>query len=530
MALPKTLLIILDGFGEGKDYPFNAVTRSKMPFFNEAKKKFPHSQLLTCGEAVGLPKGIMGNSEVGHMNIGAGRIVYQELSRIDRAIRGEGERFEENPAILDLLKKISAQKSRLHLFCLVSDAGVHSHFNHLLATLELVKKYSEKVSQEIPVLIHFFSDGRDTPPRSGQGFAKTLTESFAQYPNAKIASLSGRYYAMDRDNRWERVEKAWKALTGGAPLQTLSVDEIFSRSYANEITDEFIEPVAFDLKTMPPFVQNKDGVFFLNFRSDRARQLTRAFTQPDFKEFDVRNRPQLSGFVCMTEYDKSFGLPVAFSPQNLSQILPDLLEAHHLTQFRIAETEKYAHVTFFFNGSREAPYQGEARSLIASPRDVPTYDLKPEMSAEEVTNQLVSHLENQHEDFILVNYANADMVGHTGNFDAALKALEFLDRCLARVFQAALKNGYTILLTADHGNAEEMHEHGDHEQAHTQHTMNPVPFLLCGSATLTHGLKLRESGVLADVAPTILELMNLPKPAVMTGTSLILHSSPRKSP
>ncbi len=521
---PKLLLVVLDGFGEGKDYPFNAITRSKMPFYRQLRDKFPRSQLLTSGEAVGLPPGIMGNSEVGHMNMGAGRIVYQELTRIDKDIRDGG--FFKNAVLRDACAavRVSTADARLHVMLLLSDGGVHSHIDHLAAFLKLT------ADKEVPVTIHAFTDGRDTGPQSGVEYLRRLAEMLQAHPHAVLGSLCGRYYAMDRDKHWERVLKAWNALVGRLPaLPSTPSDQngsataamALKASYDAGITDEFLEPVRFSSAGGRSEIRDGDGVFFLNFRADRARQLTRAFTQKNFRDFDTGPRPRLCFYGSMTEYDKTFGLPVAYPPQNLTHMLPDILAEQHLRQFRIAETEKYAHVTFFFNGSREEPYKGEERTLIASPRDVPTYDLRPEMSAPEITEKLVARLERGTEHFILVNYANPDMIGHTGNYEAAVKAMEFLDQCIDRVVSAAVKNGYAVIITADHGNVEKMRVCGHDEQIHTQHTLNPVPVHLI--APQFH-YKLREGGVLADVAPTILQIMGLPQPKEMTGQSLLIGS------
>ena len=531
---PKVLLIVLDGFGDGKDYPFNAITKSNMPFYRSLNKNFPKSQLLTCGEAVGLPSGIMGNSEVGHMNMGAGRIVYQELTRIDKEIR-EGH-FQKNQIILDLFKKVKSKKSaRLHLMGLLSDGGVHSHLSHLKSLLDMTAAHS------VPVTLHVFTDGRDTSPQSGITYARELGRSLKKNQNAVIGTLSGRYFAMDRDTRWERTEKSWKVLTGQWPAESFQVpeaetefhDEISARngvahllgaiteSYGKNITDEFIEPVLFSSSAGRSSIADDDGVFFFNFRADRARQLSRAFTQEGFSEFDLGKKPKLSGFASMTEYDKNFTFPSAYSPQNLTDMLPDVLNGLGLSQFRIAETEKYAHVTFFFNGSREKPYAKEERILVNSPKDVPTYDLKPEMSAPQVTQNLVEKLNKGDAHFVLVNYANPDMVGHTGNFEAALKALECVDQCLNQVISAAMKNGYSVLITADHGNVEEMRECNHTDHIHTQHTLNPVPIHL-----ISHNCPytLRDGGVLADVAPTILQIMGIEQPKAMTGKSLLVKA------
>lgn len=514
--VPKVFLIVLDGFGIGKHYPFNAIQNAKMPFYKELALKFPHARLLTSGEAVGLPPGVMGNSEVGHMNMGAGRIVYQELTRINKAIR-DGD-FIRNEGFNSAIEAVRKTGGRLHLMGLLSDAGVHSHTAHLEALIELASK-------KVPVTVHIFTDGRDTPPTSGEGYVRRLGEFIGQYPAVSIGSIGGRYYAMDRDNRWDRVEKAWKAITGQIePDQDRKGNgiaaalNVLKRSYEKGVTDEFVVPTHLEPETGRGRVEDGDGVVFFNFRSDRARELTRAFTENNFNAFDAGKRPKLAGYLCMTQYDKNFALPVAYPPQNLSRILPDILAENGLRQFRIAETEKYAHVTFFFNGGREQPYAAEDRILVPSPKDVPTYDLKPEMSAFEVAEKVSERLARGDSNFVLLNFANADMVGHTGNYEAAIKALVAVDKCLEKTITAALVSGYTVLITADHGNIEEMHD--AHDQPHTQHTLNPVPIHLISNQ---FNYKIKD-GILADIAPTILDLMGIKKPAEMTQSSLLTGS------
>lgn len=513
---PKVFLIVLDGFGDGKDSPHNAIQHAHMPFYKDISKKFPRAQLMTSGEAVGLPNAVMGNSEVGHMNMGAGRIVYQELTRINKAIRDK--EFDRNPEFAKTIDAVKKSGGRLHLMGLLSDAGVHSHIEHLKALIRLA-------SEKVPVTVHVFTDGRDTPPTSGERYVRALGEYLRQYPSAVIGSVSGRYYAMDRDNRWDRVEKAWRAITAqmdaspykkgngvGAAL------EVIKDSYAKSVTDEFILPTRFEPEAGRGHVVDGDGIIFFNFRSDRARELTRAFTEEKFTGFARPVVPKLARYLCLTQYDKTFSLPVAYPPQNLTHILPDVLAEHGLHQLRIAETEKYAHVTFFFNGGREAPYSHEDRILIPSPQDVPTYDLKPEMSAFQVTDAVVARLEKGDCQFVLLNYANPDMVGHTGNYDAAVKALIAVDRCLEKSITAAMKSGYDVIITADHGNVEEMCD--GHDEPHTQHTLNPVPIHYISK---THKYRVKD-GILADIAPTILDIMGIPKPNEMTRTSLLTGS------
>lgn len=514
--LPKVFLIVLDGFGDGPNTPHNAILNAHMPYYKELSKKFPRAQLMTCGEAVGLPAGVMGNSEVGHMNMGAGRIVYQELTRINKAIR-DGE-FKRNAEINKTIEAVQKAGGRLHLMGLLSDAGVHSHLDHLKALIELA-------SEKVPVTVHVFTDGRDTPPTSGLGYTKQLGEFLQKYPGAVVGSVSGRYFAMDRDNRWDRVEKAYNAITGQSArhAQTkgnglAAAVKVIEDSYAKEVTDEFIVPVSIEPEGGRGRVADGDGIVFYNFRADRARELTRAFTEDGFKEFDTGARPKLSRYLCLTQYDKNFPLPVAYPPQNLSHILPDILEENGLAQFRIAETEKYAHVTFFFNGGREKPYSHEDRLLIPSPKDVPTYDLKPEMSAFEVADAVTAKLQKGEAHFVLLNFANPDMVGHTGNYDAAVRALVAVDKCLDKVVSAALKSGYDVIITADHGNVEEMHD--NHDEPHTQHTLNPVPVHYISNK---HKYRIKD-GILADLAPTILDIMGIQKPAEMTQKSLLTGS------
>lgn len=520
LASARSVLIVLDGFGIGKDSPFNAINNAKIPFFRDLLKRYPHSELITHGEAVGLPRGVMGNSEVGHMTMGAGRIIYQDLTRISKHIADRS--FFRNPVLLKTLESGAKSTGRIHLMGLVSDGGVHSHLEHLLALLDLCQEL------RIPeVSVHVFTDGRDTPPQSGVRFIQELLRhpAFQVGPDGKsqaaIATISGRYFAMDRDKRWDRVAKAYLAITGQiAPAAPgTSPVTVLEASYAHGKTDEFIEPVLLDSARA---IRTGDSLIFFNYRSDRARELSEAFHRSEFNEFDRGKKPQLSAFCGMTVYDQKLGLPAAFQPQNLNNILGQWLESHQRKQFRVAETEKYAHVTFFFNGGREQPFQGEDRTLIPSPKDVPTYDLKPEMSAPQVAEEAAARISRKEYDFVLMNFANADMVGHTGNYEATLKAIEALDRCLEKVIGAAERNGYHVLLTADHGNAEEMLDQEGH--IHTQHTLNPVPaiWVAPGSAVApkTARQALRD-GTLEDIMPTLCELMSLSLPPEVTGKSLI---------
>jgi 2,3-bisphosphoglycerate-independent phosphoglycerate mutase len=500
----RALLIVLDGFGIGKDSPWNAIENAHMPFYKEIRQKYPMSQLLTHGAAVGLPDGVMGNSEVGHMTMGAGRIIYQDLVRITAAIADRS--FFQNPVLRRTVEAGAKKTGRVHLMGLVSDGGVHSHLDHLLACLDLC------LEMQVPeVCVHAFLDGRDTPPDSAPGYLKTLLTHPAFSKNAHLVSLQGRYYAMDRDKRWERIERAADALCGRLPKTSGTPEQAVVAFYASGKGDEFVEPVCFDPTRA---MRSGDSVIFFNYRSDRARQITEFLTGP--------KGPGLSAFAPMTEYDKKLALEPAFKPQNLNNLFGKVLEDRGLRQFRIAETEKYAHVTFFFNGGREEPFRGEERILIPSPRDVETYDLKPEMSAAEVADAAVKRLTLAQDDFGLMNFANADMVGHTGVYTAAVRAMEALDLALGRVVGAAEKAGFHTLITADHGNAEEMCDHDG--KPHTQHTLNPVPCLWVAPnssiAPKSARFALRDGG-LADLMPTLCELMGLPVPKEVTGKSLL---------
>ncbi len=517
----RAVLLVLDGFGLGKETPFNAINNAKMPFFKDLMAKYPHSKLITHGEAVGLPEGIMGNSEVGHMTMGAGRIIYQDLSRISKSIRDRT--FFKNPVLLNAFEHLQKPVSRVHLMGLLSDGGVHSHIEHLFALLELC---SDKGVPE--VYIHAFLDGRDTPPESSLEYLKQLeNHPVVKSGRAKIASLCGRYYAMDRDKRWDRVEKAYEVLTGRAPtFDGKPLDSTESRaraavrkSHENGKTDEFVEPLLLEDKGG---IGRDDAVIFFNYRSDRARELTDAFSQQDFRGFERGRRVFWSHFVCMTQYDPKQKLPFVFGPQNSKNIFGEWLENYNLQQFRIAETEKYAHVTFFFNGGREAPFRGEDRIMIPSPRDVATYDLKPEMSAYEVATEASTRIQSNAYDFVLMNFANADMVGHTGNYEAAVKAMIALDKCIGQVVGAAEKSGYHTLITADHGNAEEMCD--SLGRPHTQHTLNPVPAIWVAPNTAVAPRADRialKDGTLADIMPTLCQIMTLPLPKEVTGKSLL---------
>ncbi|MBI3754543.1 MAG: 2,3-bisphosphoglycerate-independent phosphoglycerate mutase, partial [Deltaproteobacteria bacterium] len=465
------ILIVLDGWGINPRKEGNAQLLAKTPALDKLFKEYPKTKLETSGLSVGLPQGQMGNSEVGHLTMGAGRIVYQELTRIDREI--ETGDFFKNKTLLDAMARIKKAGGTLHLMGLVSDGGVHSHINHLFALLDMAKKQGLD-----KVFIHAFLDGRDTPPSSGKGYIEKLQAHLDKTGIGRIATITGRYYAMDRDNRWERVEKAYKAMAHGYGRLSENPIEAVAEAYQNGETDEFVMPTVIINNNKPVgVIKDGDGIIFFNFRADRARELTRAFTQESFAGFDRGAKLRLSSYVCLTEYDATFNLPVAFSPQSLKNILAELLSNHKIKQLRIAETEKYAHVTFFFNGGVEKPFPLEDRVLIPSPKEVPTYDKKPEMSAYLVTNELVQRVTSGDYKFILVNYANGDMVGHTGIMEAAIKACEVLDECLAKVITAARENGWIALITSDHGNIEQMIDYGTND-AFTAHTTNPVPFVV----------------------------------------------------
>jgi len=512
MRPPVTTLVILDGWGIGPDYEGNAVRRARTPIMDRLFEGFPNARLQCFGEAVGLPDGQMGNSEVGHLNLGAGRIVYQDITRIDRAIRS-GVWFE-HPGLLALVRRCREEGTTLHLLGLLSDGGVHSHVNHLSAMLRLARQEGLK-----RVMIQAITDGRDTPPTMGVEFVRRLQGELKTLGVGRIASICGRFYAMDRDTRWERVELAFRALTRGEGRRSPDPIKAMEEAYAQGETDEFIRPTLITGEEGPGTVQDGDSVFFFNFRADRAREITRAFVQPDFTAFAVDERPKLSVFMTMTEYDPKFSswVEVAFPPQNLNNTLGEVVSRTGIRQLRIAETEKYAHVTYFFNGGIETPFPLEDRCLIPSAREVPTYDLKPAMSAPEVTQEVVARIRSRNYGFIVLNYANLDMVGHTGILKAAIEACEVVDACLGKVIDAVTEQGGALLVTADHGNAEEMIDrlHGGPHTAHT--SSNPVPVVLIDPRR--PGAKLHD-GILADVAPTILTIMNLPIPPEMTGRCL----------
>ena len=504
-------LIILDGWGVSQKTEANALALARLPFYNSLLRNCPWTLLSASGEDTGLPDNQMGNSEVGHMNLGAGRIVYQDFTRINRAIR-DGS-FATNPVLAQVLHKVRSTGGRLHLLGLLSDGGVHSHISHLETILEMVKKEGRP-----PVFVHAFLDGRDTPPRNGLGYVKTIEARMRTLGVGMIATVMGRYYAMDRDHRWDRVAKAYAALVEGHGAHRRSAEEAVTASYAANVTDEFVVPAVIVDQHDHPIgsIDDDDGIFFYNFRADRARELTRALIEPTFEAFPRKTVPKLAAFATMTSYDETFTHPVAFPPFRLTRILPELISERGLKQLRIAETEKYAHVTYFFNGGDEKTYPGEDRVLIPSPRDVATYDLKPQMSAREVADEAVRRIESRQYHLIVLNFANPDMVGHTGNLQAAIQAAEVIDECLNKVISAMRRIGGAVVLTADHGNLEQMVDY-ETGQPHTAHTLNPVPCVIVDDRP--HAL--RASGVLADIAPTILMLMGLPQPPEMTGVSLI---------
>jgi 2,3-bisphosphoglycerate-independent phosphoglycerate mutase len=511
VPIKKVILIVLDGWGISTSREANAIALAMTPNMDGFYEGYPNTVLNTSGLAVGLPEGQMGNSEVGHLTLGAGRVVFQELTRIDKAIQ-TGE-FYDNHVLKDAISRIKERGAALHLLGLVSDGGVHSHIRHLYSLLNMTKKNGLK-----DVYIHAFVDGRDTPPKSGKGFIEDLQSFIVKEGVGRIATISGRYYAMDRDKRWERVDKAYKVIACSGGRKAGGPVEAMEAAYQKGETDEFIVPTVIgNREGLGGAVKDGDGMLFFNFRADRARELTRAFTQDGFCNFNIEGRSDILFFICFTEYDAKLHLPTVFPPQSLKNILTDILSTEGLSQFRIAETEKYAHVTFFFNGGVEKPFKGEERLLIPSPREVPTYDMKPEMSAFGVTDEVVKRIEEDKDDFILINYANGDMVGHTGVISAAVRACEVVDESLGRVVKAARDKNWTVIITSDHGNVEQMVDYATGE-AHTAHTSDRVPFILIDDDM--KDISLREGG-LADVAPTILELMALEKPDEMSGESLI---------
>lgn len=504
-----TVLMILDGWGLREDVEDNSIKLAKTPNMDHLSKEYPYTTLDAHGLSVGLPEGQMGNSEVGHLNIGAGRIVYQDLTKITKAI--EDASFFENQTLILAMNKAKKESSALHLMGLVSDGGVHSHIDHLFALLQMAKDFNLT-----KVYVHAFLDGRDVLPQSGLKYIKQLEDKMADIGIGEIATVMGRYYAMDRDNRWDRVQKAYNAIVlSKSPCEKNAVDGI-QKSYDEGITDEFVKPFCLKKKELVSMHEN-DSVIFFNFRSDRARQLVKAIALDEFAGFERIGKVPKT-FVCMTEYDETFDLPIAFVSGKIQETLGEVVSKNGLKQLRIAETEKYAHVTFFFNGGEETSYASEDRVLVPSPK-VATYDLQPEMSAVPVTEKLLELFEQDEYNFIVINYANTDMVGHTGDISAAIKAVETVDNCLGKVVDMVLAKSGTVCITADHGNAEQMRDFVTNE-AFTAHTTNKVPFILVNDVLKDR--ELRKDGILADIAPTILDIMDMQKPKEMTGNSLVL--------
>ncbi len=512
----KVLLLILDGYGINNNTEGNAIKQANIPFLKKLEANYPKCTLKTNGKDVGLPEGIMGNSEVGHLNIGAGRIVYQLNTLIDYKI--ETGEFFSNEALLSTITHAKKFKSKIHLYGLLSDGGVHSSLNHLNALLELCVK--EKFYN---VFYHAFMDGRDTLPHSGINFINHYDQKIKEFQSitnsniGKIATISGRYYAMDRDNRWERIQLAYQALVNGKGNYATNPEICISESYTNDVTDEFIVPTIIKENSKPvALVEDNDAIIFFNFRSDRPRELTKCFIYDDFKEFPVKRFNNLK-FTTMTEYDINFNdrVSVAFRNEKLNNILGQVIQDNKLTQLRLAETEKYAHVTFFFNGGIEKPFTGEDRVLVNSPK-IASYDLKPEMSAYELTEKAIEALNNKNYDLIILNFANCDMVGHTGKFEAVIKAVETVNDCLEKLIPIAQSKNYHILVTADHGNAEQMIDENGNTM--TAHSMNKVPLYIIHNTSKDINLK---DGKLGDIAPTILRLMNITVPKEMTGQNLI---------
>lgn len=499
-------LIILDGWGYSESPKDNAILNAKTPNMDKLWQQDCHGLIGTSGESVGLPDGQMGNSEVGHLNLGAGRIVYQDFSRINKAI--EDGSFRTNPVITDAINKVNQHKSSLHIMGLLSPGGVHSHQQQIHRMIEVAAE--QGVEQ---IYLHAFLDGRDTPPRSAKEFIEQTETVFEKTGNGRIASLVGRYYAMDRDNRWDRVELAYNMLTGSETDYTApSATEALEAAYKREENDEFVAPTLVGEEVK---IQDNDAVIFMNFRADRAREISRVFTEQGFNEFERKQYPKLAVFVMLTSYADNIDAPVAFPPVQLSNVLGEYLQNNNLNQLRIAETEKYAHVTFFFSGGQESSFAGEERILVPSP-DVATYDLQPAMSAVEVTDKLVSAIESETFDVIICNFANGDMVGHTGNYQAAVRAVEILDQCIGRIINALDQVKGECIITADHGNAEKMTDDKT-GQAHTAHTTGPVPFIYHGrKATIKYS-----DGILSDIAPTLLHLIGHTAPEEMTGRVLI---------
>ncbi len=504
MKITPVLLLILDGFGYREEADSNAILAANKPNWDGLWKNYPHTLLNASEKHVGLPSNQMGNSEVGHLNIGAGRVVYQELSRVDVGI--EDGTFFTNPALSSAVALAKQNDSTLHIMGLLSPGGVHSHENHIFALMEMAARQGLK-----KVDVHAFLDGRDTPPKSAEHSLKLLQQKCDALGVGKIASIVGRFYVMDRDNRWERVQPAYELITEGrGEFAAKDALDGLNQAYARGETDEFVKPTSISGSGM----KDGDVAIFMNFRADRAREITRALTYADFDGFARTRFPKLASFVTLSSYGEDFNLPCAYTPEAIHNGFGEYISGLGLKQLRIAETEKYAHVTYFFSGGKEQAYQGEDRILVPSPK-VATYDLKPEMSAFEVTDKLEAAILGRQYHAIICNYANGDMVGHSGDMNAAVKAIEALDICIGRVVKAMQSIGGEVIITADHGNAEQMQDHVTH-QAHTAHTLNPVPFLYVGRK-----LKLEDGGALRDIAPSMLAIMGLPQPVEMTGNSLI---------
>ena len=501
----KVLLLILDGWGITQDPAVSAIAQANTPYIDSLYNKYPNAQLITHGMNVGLPDGQMGNSEVGHMNLGAGRIVYQDLAKINLAVKNNT--LKDEPVLSEAFNYALQNNKKVHFIGLVSNGGVHSHINHLKGLLTAA---NQKGLNDI--FVHAFTDGRDVDPKSGAGHIEDL-QNHLKTTNAKLASIIGRYFAMDRDKRWERVKKAYDLLVFGKGKKSTNALESIQQSYSENITDEFLEPIVLTENEKPIATIDKDDVvLFFNFRTDRGRQLTEALTQEDFPDYSMKKIPLK--FVTMTNYDESFkNIEVIYNKENIQETLGEVLEKNKKTQIRIAETEKYPHVTFFFSGGREEPFEGEKRILCPSPK-VATYDLQPEMSAYEIRDKIIPEINSKSADFICLNFANPDMVGHTGVFDAAVKACETVDNCSRGIIEAALANDYTTVVLADHGNSEKMRN--EDGSPNTAHTINPVPVIIVDK-NITHV----KNGILGDIAPTILHLMGITKPESMTQDSLI---------
>lgn len=503
-TIKPLVLLILDGWGYREDAPDNAISNAQTPVMDRLWEQYPHCLVDGSGGAVGLPDGQMGNSEVGHVNLGAGRIVYQDFTRISQAISDRS--FFKNPVLCDALAKAKDASGAVHIMGLLSPGGVHSHEDHLIAMVEMAVEQGAS-----DVYVHAFLDGRDTPPKSAKTTIERFEALFARLGKGRFATLSGRFYAMDRDNRWDRIEAAYKAIYHGVSGTTSpNALDALEDAYERGETDEFVKPTVI---AQPAAVKDGDAIFFMNFRADRAREMTQAFINEDFDGFERGPRANTSDFVMLTEYADTLKTSCAFPPEQLNNVLGEWLEKHGKTQLRISETEKYAHVTFFFSGGREEEFEGEKRVLIPSPK-VKTYDLQPEMSSEQLTDELVNAIESQAFDVIICNYPNGDMVGHTGNFDAAVKACEAVDHSVGRVVSALEAVGGECLITADHGNAEQMSDN-ETGQAHTAHTNELVPFIYVGRSAQAR------DGRLSDVAPTILHLMGMEQPEEMTGQTLM---------